>query len=177
MLIWPADRYCDEPFPPYRFVPGQHPHPTAHPDGHSYEDGHPSGVTLIEPQDWATSTDYLYGADLYNHGYWWEAHEAWEGLWQVGDKQGTQGVFLKSLIQFSATHLNFMLGKQRGFDRLHRTSREYLSEVIAAVEGPRYMGLALTDFVGAVKDYYVQREVGQPHDPVSYPYVSLGSDE
>jgi len=29
-------RYSSQDFPPYRYVPGLHPHPTNSPEGHSY---------------------------------------------------------------------------------------------------------------------------------------------
>ena len=42
------------------------------------------------------------GLDLFNHGYYWEAHEAWEGLWQVADRDGTLRTLFKGLILLSA---------------------------------------------------------------------------
>jgi hypothetical protein len=42
------------------------------------------------------------GLDLFNHGYYWEAHEAWEGLWRVADRDGTLRMFFKGLILLSA---------------------------------------------------------------------------
>lgn len=168
-----APRHTDRPFPRYRFVPGEHPHPTAHPDGHSY--GHEPEARLVKAEQWRDSPDYLFGADLYNHGFWWEAHEAWEGLWQLTDKQGTMGTYLKALIQVSACHLQFLMGQPRGVERLRRTSREYLEQVIAAVGEARYMGLALRPFADGVAAYYAERTVGGPHDPERFPYVVLGA--
>ena len=45
---------------------------------------------------------YSFGVYLFNHGYYWEAHEAWEGLWQVADRDGTLRTLLKGLILLSA---------------------------------------------------------------------------
>ena len=42
------------------------------------------------------------GLDLFNYGYYWEAHEAWEGLWQVADRDGSLRMLLKALILLSA---------------------------------------------------------------------------
>ena len=42
------------------------------------------------------------GLDLFNHGYYWGAHEAWEGLWQVADRDGPLRVLFKGLILLSA---------------------------------------------------------------------------
>jgi hypothetical protein len=45
---------------------------------------------------------FLWGLDLFNHGYYWEAHEAWEGLWQVVDRGGPSRMLFKGLILLSA---------------------------------------------------------------------------
>jgi hypothetical protein len=70
----------DRPFPPYAYVPGNTPHPTRDPGGHSY------GAELETPQppdpeDWRACCDYLYGIDLFNHGYYWEAMKPGKGSW------------------------------------------------------------------------------------------------
>src|SRR5437868_3427744 len=107
-----APRLCDRPFPPYRFTPARDPHPIADPRGHSYL---PSGtghaiVEYVPPEQWRRSMEYLYGCDLYNHGYWWEAHEAWEGLWRVVPRDSAQHRFLQGIIQVAACHLKLYLG-------------------------------------------------------------------
>ena len=73
-------RYSSIDFPPYRYVPGIHPHPTNSPEGHSYDidDGEHK---KWDSDLWKNNEDYLLGIDLYNYHYYWEAHEAWEGLW------------------------------------------------------------------------------------------------
>jgi predicted metal-dependent hydrolase len=48
------------------------------------------------------SDAFLWGLDLFNHGYYWEAHEAWEGLWQVADRDGSLRMLFKGLILLSA---------------------------------------------------------------------------
>ena len=68
--------------PPYAYLPGKNPHRVRDPAGHSYH---------VEPIPVAaevslSSDAFLWGLDLFNHGYYWEAHEAWEGLWQVADR-------------------------------------------------------------------------------------------
>ncbi len=69
--------------PPYSYVPGgPFPHPIREPSGHSY--GHRTeAVPPIEPDGWRDSPAYLRGIDLFNAGYYWEAHEAWEPLWHA----------------------------------------------------------------------------------------------
>ena len=172
-----AGRLSSQPFPHYRFVPGRHPHPTADPAGHSY---HPPGespprVRWIAPEDWRRSPDYLYGCDLYNHGYWWEAHEAWEGLWQLCDKRAEQGYFLQGLIQVSACHLKRYVGQVDGVRRLFASSLGYFKRA-GARAGGTYIGLDVSAFMASVEQYYsgaVSEAAVAPHDPARYPYVSL----
>lgn len=177
--LCPPRRYTDRPFPPYRFIPGKHPHPTAHPDGHSYHapGDPPHEVHLVTPENWADSENYLFACDLYNHGYWWEAHEEWEGLWQLTDKKGAQGRFLQGLIQVSACHLKFFVGHQDGVQRLLRTSLEHLRVAASMINNQVYMGLEVSRFAVDVMQYYQQRlnerADSYRHNPNEYPYLSL----
>ena len=68
------------PFPSYAFLPGRDPHPQRDPAGHSYGEHGPTAVH-VDADDWRDNEPYLFGVDLYNHGFLWEAHEAWEGIW------------------------------------------------------------------------------------------------
>lgn len=147
--------YSQQPFPPYRFVPTLNPHPCADPRGHSYE---PPGTPphrppLPPPEEWARCETFLYGADLYNHAYWWEAHETWESIWQSSDKASPQGRFLQALIQVSAAHLKRHLGSTEGTKRLLERSRVHFDFVQPRVP-PCYMGLVLREFRTAVEAYF-----------------------
>ena len=66
----------EKSFPPYAYLPGRQPHPVRDPAGHSYH-VEPMPVAAEAPLG---SDVFLWGLDLFNHGYYWEAHEAWEGL-------------------------------------------------------------------------------------------------
>lgn len=67
-----------------------------------------------------------YGIDLFNWGYYWEAHEAWEELWQNADKRSAEGLALRGLIQVAAACLKARQGNQRGVDILRRRAQETL---------------------------------------------------
>jgi uncharacterized protein len=91
-----------EPLPPYAFVPGgPWPHPTGSPRGHAAGRTH-AGVSPIVPGDWTHSKPYLRGIALFNAGYYWEAHEAWEGLWHAHGRKGATADVLKGLIKLAA---------------------------------------------------------------------------
>jgi hypothetical protein len=142
----------DRPFPAYAYIPGRTPHPTRDPGGHSY------GETLEgserpdppEPENWRACRDYLYGMDLFNHGFYWEAHEAWEGLWVACGRRGATATYLQALINLAAAGFKARWGNARGM-RANAGTALRLFESAAGQIGSnrsRYMGLdlrALTD--------------------------------
>jgi predicted metal-dependent hydrolase len=68
------------------------------PTGHSY---HVERIPVAAEAS-LSSDAFLWGLDLFNHGYYWEAHEAWEGLWRVADRDGPLRMLFKGLILLSA---------------------------------------------------------------------------
>jgi hypothetical protein len=110
-------RYTRRPFPRYRYVPGKMPHPTRDPDGHSYG-REPPAIRNFDPERWQDCEEYLYGIDLFNHGYWWEAHEALEAVWVAAGRHTTTGLFLQGLIQVSAGLLKHYQGLKTGAEML-----------------------------------------------------------
>ena len=108
-------RYTHTAFPAYRYLPFQPglPHPSRDPTGHSYaveEEYLPS----FDASEWKHCHPYLYGVDLFNHGYWWEAHEAWERVWLAAGQETPTGAFIQGLIQIAAAQLKRFIGQERG---------------------------------------------------------------
>ncbi|SIN82264.1 protein of unknown function [Singulisphaera sp. GP187] len=92
----------NEAFPPYTYVPkGPWPHPTSSPQGHSAGRTHPPEPPIVA-EAWDRSPAYLRGIALFNAGYYWEAHEAWEGLWHAHGRKGTTADILRGLIKLAA---------------------------------------------------------------------------
>ena len=147
-------RYCSQrPFPPYRHVPGVTPHPIRDPQGHSYgleEDDCP--VSL--PADWRLTEDYLYGVDLYNFAYWWEAHEAWEGLWNKTEDDCR--LFLQGLIQISASLIKYHMRQLRGLQSLSTNGRNKLRQVLTNLDDPTgmYMGISIPEFLACLDTFF-----------------------
>ncbi len=107
-------RYCpDRPLPPYSYVTGLLPHPTSDPRGHSFGHAEPAAQPL-DPSSWPTNANYLYAIDLFNHGFYWEAHEAWEGLWHAAGRTGPTADFLKGLIKLAAAGVKAREGRAAG---------------------------------------------------------------
>ena len=92
------------PWPSYAFVPGRNPHPRRNKDGHSY--GKPeASASDLDPKNWQGHPLWSEGLDLYNHGYFWEAHEALEALWHGMERKGPVADLLRALIKACAAHL------------------------------------------------------------------------
>lgn len=93
-------------FPGYAYLPGRQPHPVRDPAGHSYQ------VQPVPVSATLDSDEFAWGHDLFNFGYYWEAHEAWEGLWQVAGRGTPQRALLKGLILLSAAGVKIREGKR-----------------------------------------------------------------
>jgi uncharacterized protein len=129
----PALRLADRPLPPYRFVPGHGPHPFRHPDGHAYTDGSaPDEVRWDPDAHWTLDTEWLRGLDLFEHRYWWEAHEAWEAVWHQVPRGSPYSELLQGLIQIGAALLKAHMGSERAAGRLLARGWGRLEKVIAA---------------------------------------------
>jgi hypothetical protein len=136
----------EKAFPPYSFVPGRFPHPISDPAGHSFraEPGHP---TPLDPQRWEASEAYLYGIDLFNGQFYWEAHESWEGLWHAAGRKGTTADFLKGLIKLAAAGVKHRQGAARGVKSHACRAAELLRAVARSPEAERdlFLGFHVAD--------------------------------
>ena len=120
----PCRRYTDLPLPEYRHVPGYSPHPVRDALGHSYRRGEASAAAcLLSAGAWRGCTDYLYGVDLFNFGFYWEAHEAWEPVWHRSGHESAAGIFAKALVQGAAVMLLQRTGRPGGIERLLARAR------------------------------------------------------
>jgi hypothetical protein len=133
-------------FPSYAFLPGVDPHPTGDPRGHSYSELADAPAAYFQCDRWRENSDYLYGVDLYNHGYLWEAHEAWEGLWHSAKHDALQAEFLQGLIQCTAAALKVRMDQPRGVEKLSALGLARLDRV-AREASSEFMGLDVVDFV------------------------------
>ena len=141
-------RYTDRTFPPYRFIPKKSPHPTRDPDGHSYKKPLEQ-LASFENNQWQSCNAYLYGIDLFNHGYWWEAHEALEAVWVTAGRQTETGLFIQGLIQIAAAHLK----KFQGFNDVAKRMATEGLEKMKCIKGI-YLGIEVSTFRSAVELYF-----------------------
>jgi hypothetical protein len=143
-------RWTRIPFPSYRYVPGALPHPHRDAEGHSYgkrEEVH----RPWSPPEWRTLERYLYGIDLYNYGYFWEAHESLEALWKAAQRDSIQGRFIQGLIQIAAGNLHRYMGHK--INSLRQAEKGLTHLGVALREGPIYMGIAIEEFSHRARAY------------------------
>lgn len=130
-------------------MPGETPHPTRDPRGHSYGI-HPDTLASFNAEDWARCSEYLYGIDLFNHGYWWEAHEALEAVWVAAGRHTEAGSFVQGLIQIAAAELKWFQGYFRPAERLAAKGLEKISR-----RSGIYLGVDVAKFHAEVKVRFV----------------------
>lgn len=105
-------KITDLPFPAYAYLPGQMSHPA---------EGHVATAATDEAA-------LQYGFDLFNHEFYWEAHEAWEPLWLAAPRSSPLRLALHVLILNTATRLKERLGEAGPAARLRRRAEECLAE-------------------------------------------------
>jgi len=128
-----------EPLPAHAYVPGG---PWPHPK-HSRAAGDEAPPSPIEPGAWADSRLHLRGVELFNAGYYWEAHEAWEGLWLAHGRRGPTAAALQGLIKLAAAALKVREGRPGGVRSHASGAAHHFAEAIAGV-GDHHLGLDLT---------------------------------
>jgi len=153
-------RFTDDAFPPYRYVPGQAPHPFAHEGGWGYGSERPV-PPYHAPEHWQQSRAYLFGCDLFNADYWWEAHETWEELWHVAKPRDARwDHLLKGLIQLAACSLNRERAVHGGAKRLLQSACTTLQRAHTP-NGPNF-GLDLPALITQAQPHH-QSDTGHHH--------------
>jgi hypothetical protein len=154
--------------PPYAYVPGHGlPHPVNDPDGHLHahrDSGHStappiSSVALAalpaERVDrrcalaavLARNNSWLYALDLFNAGFYWEAHEAWEAFWHALGRVTPEARFIQGLIHLAAACVKIREGRPAGVKSHTQRARELMGEVRGAIdsgeggERPKALGI------------------------------------
>lgn len=130
--------------PPYAYTPGQSPHPTRDSDGHKFKIETETNDTFTH-EGWETCVPYLFGFDLFNLGFYWEAHESWEALWHTIGRKGSKATFLKGLIKLAATGVKARQGSNSGVKLLADGAKKLFKEVDFEHQdlGGDYRGLEL----------------------------------
>jgi hypothetical protein len=131
-------RYHNKAFPPYRYTPGENPHPVVDPNGHSYEAA--EEAIDFDPQAWQKSEQFLYGIDLINAEYYWEAHEVFEGIWHSLGRQSADARMMQACILAAVAALHQRRKRLRTAAKVARTGMKKIQDL----EGEMY-GVSLQD--------------------------------
>jgi len=117
----PLPRRSQRPFPRRRHLPAPGtPHPAT------------EGFIAVADDAWAR--------DLFDHRFYWEAHEAWETAWAALPRASPQARFYQGLICAAAFVVKQHQGVPAGAGRLLERARDHL-DVAAQALGPTPHGI------------------------------------
>lgn len=137
-------------FPAYAYVPGRNPHPSHDPQGHAL------GLAVEAARqpicDWRQQVEHRYAIDLFNHGYYWEAHEVWEEIWIALQRTGPLADLFKGLIKLAAAGVKTRAGSEHGRRHHGRRAAELFAGAARVPEAERQAmqratGLPLSDLI------------------------------
>ena len=131
--------------PPYTFVPGSKiPHPYRDARGHSYG-RKPGPHAALDPQRWADNRGYLWGLDLFNLGFYWEANEEWEAVARVTPADSLPNLFLRGMAKLAASGVKVREMSIHGVRRHAASAGEMFADVAAETDAEGYCGLSFTE--------------------------------
>lgn len=107
-------------------------------------------------------SDLVAGAERFNRGDYFEAHEEWEKTWY--GREGEEGRFLKGLIQVAVSLHHLEEGNLRGARKVMGTALGYLREFPS-----HHAGADLEDLLRQIDPLFRELEAG--NDP--YPRVEM----
>jgi hypothetical protein len=144
-----ADSSREQPsmLPPYTYVPGgPWPHPNRAKESRDDPRREDSLGTPTMPEDVAASPLFGRGVKLFDAGYYWEAHEAWEALWDAAGRRGPTADVLRALIKLAAAGIKVRERREPGV----RTHARRAAECFASARrlgGAHQLGLDLDKWI------------------------------
>lgn len=169
------------PLPPYTHIPGVTPHPLRDPTGHSYRESDSSGAVTSPappaPLTWAdlpAHPEFQWAVQLFNAGYYWESHEAWESLWHAAGRSGAVADFLKGLIKLAAAGVKLREHNLVGVERHARRAKELFRHVQRGVTSEEAVCtlLHIPELI-EIAEQLIHQLPDMPHDRTGEPVASL----
>jgi hypothetical protein len=139
-----------------------------HPQGHAFGRVEPPPVWPETPGGWASAKEHRAAIDLFNRGFFWEAHEAWEALWHVGPHDAPERHALQGLIQAAAGLLKRGTGQMQPGETLARAAAKRI-EAATHRGGSGILALDLLPWLQAFETHMA--EAGAP-----FPYLRIRDD-
>jgi hypothetical protein len=115
--------------------------------------------TVVDDGVWREVPAFLYGIELYAHGYFWEAHEVWEPVWLATAPSSRERHLMAGLIQLANACLKLEMRRPRAAVRLLQASADELAECRPDAAHPlmgmgiRALGEALHNFSILVREH------------------------
>lgn len=101
----------------------------------------------LDPYAPLQSEMLLFGIDLFHHGYYWEAHEAWEALWVAAGRKGPVAELLKALIKLAAAGVKMRQGLPEGVRSHAERARQHVAQ-LQQIHVDEYSGFSLEQLIG-----------------------------
>ena len=131
--------------PRYTHIPGtKTPHPFRDQRGHSYG-RKPGPCYPLEEARWADNRGYLWGLDLFNLGFYWEANEEWEAVARVTPADSLPNLFLRGMAKLAASGVKVREMSIHGVRRHAASAGEMFADVAAEIDKDGYCGLTFTE--------------------------------
>jgi hypothetical protein len=124
-------------------------------------------VLPIVGDAWRGSPAYRRGIALFNAGYYWEAHEAWEGLWHAHGRVGPTADLVKGLIKRAAAGVKVRQRQRHGIVT-HARRAAVLFANASEGGGRHQLGLDLDGWVATAESI-----AAAPPDDPSPPGVAV----
>jgi GNAT superfamily N-acetyltransferase len=122
--------------PPTAYLPGRSPRPVG---------GDRPPRASWPARDFFLCDDYVWGIDLYNAGFSWEAHEAWERAWRSVDSEPARQL-LQGLIQCAAAALKADVSESRT-KLIDRALGHLAAASAGAVDGQPMCGIVVPHWI------------------------------
>jgi DUF309 family protein family protein len=113
------------------------------------------------------------GVDLYNRGYFWEAHEAWEAVWMERSRESDRALFVRGCIQSAAALLKLRLGVAGGVRKLSARSLDTLG----LVNSSPLLGVDTALLRKQFSEFWSPLERGCLPSLTGYPRIELSLEE
>ena len=114
---------------------------------------------------------FRYGVDLFNTGYFWEAHEVWEPVWMALAPNSRERCACQALIQGANACLKLRYGRGKAFARLAGEVDRLVRE--ATVEDGMVVGMALDkwceEFRGFAGHVEAEEDLAPGFEPTEVP--------
>lgn len=81
----------------------------------------------VRPPEGSIPAGEAEGRALYEAGYFWEAHEAWEPVWMAAAPNSAERAGLQAMIQLANARLKLVMGQEGAVARILPRLDEHLS--------------------------------------------------